>query len=308
MGSRRIPDHRGSAQLWRIGGNDAASRRAIRVSAGGAGAALGISLRMDSLLGDSDGNYCCRGRGVRQVPGSLLSVNFFDSLASASLESPANPFGADGSGKHGCGRQHAEPGRYPARDFSFGGEYLWVKDRGAYPEYFYRGESFGAAGAGVVRAGAGTKCAGDGGKLQRTLLAERGTWGAARRAGRSGRPDGDGGDPNDSCGGTGGFAVLRGRLEQCDVHRGGGKESQPQLAAIAGTGHGHCDLALHRLQFYLFDGPAAGRSTRRGDDSGTRNQVCRRRTGRNRGDDANVWRGRRIPDGGRHSDLQLRLQ
>ena len=51
--------------LWRAGGDDAAGRRAVRLPARGAGAAVGISLRLDFLFGHSDRNDCGRRRGVR---------------------------------------------------------------------------------------------------------------------------------------------------------------------------------------------------------------------------------------------------
>jgi len=55
------------------------------------------------------------------------------------------------------------------------------------------------------------------------------------------------------------------------------KKSQPQLAVVAGAGHGSGDRALHCLQLYLFTGSAAGRDGRRGNDSGTGNQNLLRR-------------------------------
>jgi basic amino acid/polyamine antiporter, APA family len=59
---------------------------------------------------------------------------------------------------------------------------------------------------------------------QRTLLAERWTGRAARRAGGSRRADGVGGHADDSRRGSGGIAFLRRCLEQRDLHGRGSQE------------------------------------------------------------------------------------
>ena len=87
--------------------------------------------------------------------GKFLGV-FFPSISStqldpASLEGSADSRRPDGAGQHGCRHQHAEPGRDPAGDFSFGGEHLWSEDGRGHSEHFHRRQGFGAAGAGAVR-------------------------------------------------------------------------------------------------------------------------------------------------------------
>ena len=104
------------------------------------------------ISGDSDWNHRRRGRGVWQVPGRLRSVDFFDALASASVESSADSCRPDGSGQHGCRHQYAEPGGDPAGDFPFGGEHLRRENGRGDSEHFHRRQSFGAAGIGGVRA------------------------------------------------------------------------------------------------------------------------------------------------------------
>ncbi len=78
------------------------------------------------------------------------------------------------------------------------------------------------------------------------------------------------------------------------------------LSLALGTG---VVIALYiACNFIYLMRAAAGWNTWRSDGSGTRNQIRRRRTGRNRRDDADVWRRRRVVDGGGHSDFQLWLQ
>ena len=160
----------------------------------------------------------------------------------------------DGAGQHGCRHQYAEPGRHPAGDFPFGREYLWSENRARSIQNVFTAAKvsalLGLAVFGLaLGANAQALAANFGGKL----LAECRIGRAARCAGGSGRAGGDGGDADDSGGGAGRVAVFRRRLEQRDVHCRRSEESQPQLAAVAGAGHGRCDCALYRLQLYLSD-------------------------------------------------------
>ena len=110
LAGHRLPDHRRGAQLRRTGRHDAARRRPICLSARSAGAAVGISLRLDAFSGNPDRNHRRRGRGLRQVSRHLLSFDFF--LATGSCTSGRfRPFiSAHGAGQHGCRAEHAEPG------------------------------------------------------------------------------------------------------------------------------------------------------------------------------------------------------
>ena len=65
VAGHRVHDDCGCPQLWRAGGDDAAGRRAIRLSARGARAAVGVPLRLDAVSGDPDGDDCGRRRGFR---------------------------------------------------------------------------------------------------------------------------------------------------------------------------------------------------------------------------------------------------
>ncbi len=76
LGRRRVYDDCRRAHVWRIGGHDAAGRRAICLSARIARAALGISLRLDLISRYSDRHDCCRGRGFRQVSGRIRATRF----------------------------------------------------------------------------------------------------------------------------------------------------------------------------------------------------------------------------------------
>ncbi len=220
MGGCGVHDDRRGAQLWRTGGDDASGWRTVCLSARSARTAVGVSLRLDIVSCDSDRDDCRGGRGFRQVPRSFLSRDLFFELDSASLEGSADSPRADGTGEHGCGNQHAESGRHPARSFSFGGEHLRSENRSAYPECVYHGQGLGAAGVGVVRPGARTECAGAGCELQRTFLAECRAGRAARRAGGGGWSGCDGGHADDFGRGASWVAVFRGRLEQRDFHGG----------------------------------------------------------------------------------------
>ena len=111
----RLYDHRRRSQLWRAGGHDAAGRRAIRLPAGSAGAAVGISLWLDAFSGHPDRDHCGGRRGLRQVSRHLLSLHFFLELDPAFLEGSADSHRPDGAGQHGCRAEHAEPGRDPGR-------------------------------------------------------------------------------------------------------------------------------------------------------------------------------------------------
>ena len=106
----RLPDHRRGPELWRAGGHDAARRRPVCLSARSAGAAVGISLRLDAFSGDPDRNHRRRRRGLRQVSRHLLSFDFFLELDCALLESSAHSYRPHGPGKHGNRAEHAEPG------------------------------------------------------------------------------------------------------------------------------------------------------------------------------------------------------
>ncbi len=181
MGRGGIHDDCRRAQLRRTGGNDAASGRAVRLSARGTRAVVGLSLRLDAISGDSDRHDCCGRRGFRQVSRSFLPCDFFFQLDCASLEGSADPVGADGSGQHGRGNQYAEPGGYFAGDLPLGGQYLWGEDRGADPECVHRGQGLGAAGTGLVRLCPWAQCAGAGGELQREFLAGTLDWSASTR-------------------------------------------------------------------------------------------------------------------------------
>ena len=151
LGGGWIHDHRGRAQLRRVGRHDAAGRRPIRLSARGAGAVVGISLRLDFIPGDSDRNHRRRGRGLRQVSGRFLAIDFFDALAVAHLEGSAHSRRAHGAGQHGRRNQYPEPDGDPAGDFPFGGEYLRLEDGRGDSEHLHRGQSFRAAGIGGIR-------------------------------------------------------------------------------------------------------------------------------------------------------------
>ena len=79
----RLADHRLShhcrrAHLRRTGCHDAAGGRAVCLSARVARPTLGLSLRLDSVPCDSDGDNRCRRRGVRQIPRDLLAGNFLE--------------------------------------------------------------------------------------------------------------------------------------------------------------------------------------------------------------------------------------
>ena len=83
------------------------------------------------------------------------------------------------------------------------------------------------------------------------FLAQRRTGRAARGSGRRRRADGDGRDVDDSGCRAGRISFLGRCLEQRDVHRRRGEESQPQPAAVTGAGYGRGHRALYRLQLYL---------------------------------------------------------
>jgi hypothetical protein len=67
VGGDGHPHHDWRAQLRRAGGHDAQGRRTVRLPARVAGAAVGISLRLDALPGHPDGHHRRRVRGLRQV-------------------------------------------------------------------------------------------------------------------------------------------------------------------------------------------------------------------------------------------------
>ena len=168
LGRGRIHDDCGRAQLRRAGRDDAAGRRAVRLSARSAWAAVGISLRLDSVPGHSDRNDCRGRRGFRQVSRRVRSLDLFVELASAYLESPAHSRRPHGARQHGRRHQHAEPGRDPAGDLPFGREHLWSEDRCGDSEHLHRGEGFRAAGTGGIRIRARTQRAGSCGEFRRT--------------------------------------------------------------------------------------------------------------------------------------------
>ncbi len=80
LAHHRLSDHCRRAHLRRTGGHDAAGGRTVRLSARVARAALGFSLRLDSVSRDSDRHDRCRGRCVRQISRDLLAGNFLQSL------------------------------------------------------------------------------------------------------------------------------------------------------------------------------------------------------------------------------------
>ena len=103
-------DHR-RAELWRAGGDDAEGRRAVCVSARGAGAAVGISLWVDAVSGDSDGDDCGGGGGVREVSWGVLSECERVELDLAYRACSGVACGADGAGQYGHWVEYGEPGR-----------------------------------------------------------------------------------------------------------------------------------------------------------------------------------------------------
>ena len=287
-----LPDHRRGPQLRRTGCHDAARRRSVCLPARSAGAAVGISLRLDALSGDPDRDHCRRRCGLRQVSRHLLSFDFFLQLDRALLESAADPYRPHGAGKHGDRAEHAEPGGHSGGSVAVGHQYLRPEDRRADSERFHLCQGFRPAGSGFAGIVCRTQCAGAGGKFSGKLLAQRGPGRAARGAGGSGRPDGAGGHADHSRGGPGRIAVFRRRLEQRDFHRRRSEESQPQSAAVAGAGHGRGDCALRRLQLYLSEHPAAGWQSCGRDHSGARHQVRHRRPRGHGGHVPDVGRGR----------------
>ena len=144
LAGHRLPHHCGRPQLWRTGGHDAAGWWPICLSARSAGSALGISLRLDALPGDSDRNDCRRRSRVRQVSRHFLSLDFFYELDRALLESAAHPYWPDGPGKHGNRAEHAESGGHPGSGGAFGHQYLRLEDRGADSERVYGRQGFRA--------------------------------------------------------------------------------------------------------------------------------------------------------------------
>ena len=97
---------------------------------------------------------------------SISSSNWI----SAFLESAADSGRTHGSGQHGCGAEHAEPGGDFGRGCALGDQRFRVEDRGTDSERFHFRQSFRAAGAGLPGLVHWTKRAGAGRQLPRELL------------------------------------------------------------------------------------------------------------------------------------------
>jgi hypothetical protein len=78
--------------------------------------ALGLSLRLDAVPGDSDRHNRRRGRGFWQVPGNFLAGNLLQPLDRPPLESAEVRRWPDDARRHGCGLEHAEPCRHAGGD------------------------------------------------------------------------------------------------------------------------------------------------------------------------------------------------
>ena len=139
-----------------------------------------------------------------------------------------------------------------------GDQHLRRENRRVDSECLHLRQGFRAAGSGLARAVHRTQRASDCGQLSGQFLAQRGVGRATRGPGGSGRSDGAGGHTDHSGRRPGRIAVFRRRLEQRDFHRRRSEEPQPQSAAVTGAGHGRGDCAVHRLQLYLSERPAAG--------------------------------------------------
>ena len=128
------------AQLRRAGGHDAQGRRAVRLPARVAGAAVGLSLRLDALSGHPDGHHRrCRG-GLRQVSRRLLSRRLDDPLAVAHRPRSRAPAWAHGAGQYGDRRQHGQPDRHCCRHLPGHREHLRREAGRADSERLYHGQ------------------------------------------------------------------------------------------------------------------------------------------------------------------------
>ena len=137
------------AELWGAGGDDAEGRRAVCVSARGAGAALGISVWVDAVSGDPDRDDCGGGRGVWEVSGRVLSQRERATLDLAYCDGAGGAGGADGPGQYGHWAEYGESdgdcGDYAAD----GAEYVWRAAGRGGAECVHLGEGAGAGGGGA---------------------------------------------------------------------------------------------------------------------------------------------------------------
>src|SRR5260370_770200 len=91
------------ALLWRTGSAVPARRGTIHLFARGVLAALGLSVRLDVVSGDSDGHDCGRGGRVRAISRGVVPIDFAYDLDCAAdcavLEICDQPFGAATGGR-----------------------------------------------------------------------------------------------------------------------------------------------------------------------------------------------------------------
>src|SRR5581483_8373908 len=139
-------DYRGS-ELWRTGRHDAARRGTICLPPRSAGAIMGISLWLDFVPGNSDGDDCGSRSCLWKVPRRLLSFNFLHTLAHSCLESTSDSYWIDGPRQHGRWAEHAEPDGCPDGHCALDHQYLWREDRGDHSEHIYLRESCRIAGS-----------------------------------------------------------------------------------------------------------------------------------------------------------------
>ncbi len=277
-GDGRADDDR-RAQLWRAGGDDAEGRRAVCLPARVAGAAVGISLWLDAVSGDPDGNDCRGLRGVRQVPRRVFSRRFDARTGCGILRMcPPIPVGPMVLGNMEIGVSTANLAGIVVVFLLAVVNIFGVKLGALIQNVFTSAKALSLAGLVVLGFTVGRNATAWR-RIWRGLepvLEERGLEFAASGAGGRGRADGDGEPAGDSGGGAGGVAFLGGRVEQHHVYRGRGEESAAEYSAVAGAGHGVCADGVLSGVAGVHAGAADARRSARRDGAGARGAICGR--------------------------------
>ena len=222
---------------------------------------------------------------------------------------PPIHLGADGSGQHGRGFEHAEFGCDSAGDCAVGRQYFWSEDRGADPERVHFRQSRGIAGIGGLWIIPGAQRACFGRELSREISGAMPDW--ARNTPCRSAPA----DPRFGWDALTILAVAQvGSLFSADAWNNvtftAGEVKNPSrnlpLSLALGTGvvialYIGCNFVY--LNVLPLDGAAHGATIlERGI------QVCDRRPRGDRGADADVRRHGRRADGRGHHDFRFRLR
>ena len=138
------------------------------------GPAVGISLRLDAVPGDSDRNDRRGLRGFRQIPRRLLPDHLDHALAVAYRACSAHHSRPHGAGQHGDRRQHRQPHRHRDRFLSGLREHVWREAGRDDPERLHFGQGAVARGAGAADAYHRTQRNRDGRELRRMAGASSG--------------------------------------------------------------------------------------------------------------------------------------